>query len=229
MKHKKQIVLFGAGKIAEILLYYLRNDSAYEVAACTIDKEFIQSDKWNDLPIIPFEEIQVTHPSTDFDMFVALGYQQMNSIRATKCQEAKDKGYQLISYIHPDAGLPKDCTFGENCFVMQNALVHPRVVLGNNVFIWSGAMVGHHSVIGDHCWVTSCANISGVVKTGPNCFFAVNSTVVHGVKIASRCFIGANTLITKCTDPDEVYLTSSTPAFRLNSDQFLRMSNFDDL
>ena len=228
MKCKNPIILFGTGKIAEVLLYYFRNHSEFEVVACTVDREFIKSDIWNNLPVIPFEEILEAYPPSCFGMFVALGYQQLNALRAAKFKEAKEMGYELISFIHPDAGLPLDCNYGENCFIMQNALIHPCVTLGNNVFVWSGAMVGHHSAIGDHSWLTSCCNISGVVTTGDHCFFAVNSTVAHGVIIASNCFIGANTLITKCTDSGEVYLSSSTPAFRLNSEQFLKMSNFDN-
>jgi UDP-3-O-[3-hydroxymyristoyl] glucosamine N-acyltransferase len=112
---------------------------------------------------------------------------------------------------------------------MNQVLIHPRVQLGNNVFVWSGAMIGHHSTIGDNCWLTSCANISGVVTVGKNCFFAVNATVAHGIKIEDECFIGANALVTKCTNPGEVYLAESTKAFRLSSRQFLRMSKFADL
>jgi carbonic anhydrase/acetyltransferase-like protein (isoleucine patch superfamily) len=64
---------------------------------------------------------------------------------------------------------------------------------------------------------------------GKNCFLAVNSTIAHAVQVADNCFIGANTLVTKCTDEEEVYLAVSTKPFRLNSNQFLRMSNFSDL
>tara|TARA_R110002096_G_scaffold42144_2_gene113723 strand:- start:18553 stop:19233 length:681 start_codon:yes stop_codon:yes gene_type:complete len=225
----KPIVLFGAGKIAEVVLYYLQHHSDYEVSAITVDREHLPGEAWNGLPVVPFDEVAGAFPAEAYDMFVVLGYQEMNGLRARKVDEARQKGYHLISYVHPDAGVPKDCQIGENCFLMQNTLIHPRVILGDNVFVWSGAMIGHHSTIGDHCWLTSCANISGVVTAGNNCFFAVNSTVGHGVTVGERCFIGANALVTKCTDDDEVFLTESSKAFRLNSAQFVRMVNFDDL
>jgi sugar O-acyltransferase (sialic acid O-acetyltransferase NeuD family) len=225
----KPIVLFGTGKIAEVLLYFFRHASDYEVVACTADGSYLAEDTWQGIPTVSFESVEKQYPPKKYELFVALGYQELNALRARKCSEAKTKGYNLVSYIHPESGLPRDCEYGENCFIMNNVLIHPRVRLGNDVFVWSGAMIGHHSTIGDHCWITSCANISGVVTVGNNCFFAVNATVSHNVVIGDECFIGANALVTKCAENRQVFVAESTKPFRLNSHQFLRMSNFPQL
>ena len=225
----KPLILFGAGKIAEVLLYFFRNHSDREVVALTADEKYMTGDALYDLPLVSFENIDEEYPPESHDMFIALGYQELNALRATKLKEAKSKGYSLASYIHPKSGIPNDCLYGENCFVMNNVMIHPKVTLGDNVFVWSGAMIGHHSNIGDNCWLTSCANISGVVSVGQNCFFAVNATVGHGITIGKECFFGANSLVTKCTDDAQVFLAESTKPFRINSHQFLRMSDFTDL
>ncbi len=225
----KPVVLFGCGKIAEVVLHYLQDDERYEVAAVTVDREFLPGETWNGLPTVAFEDVQEKYPPADFDMFVALGYQQMNGLRAGKVEAATASGYELISYVHPDAAVPSDCEFGPNCFFMQNTLIHPKVKLGSNVFVWSGAMVGHHSVIGDHCWLTSCTNISGVVTAGEKCFFAVNSTVGHGVTLGKECFVGANALVVKDGEDGQTFIVEATKAHRLTSAQFLRLSKFDDL
>jgi len=224
-----QIVLFGTGKIAEVLLYFFRHHSEYEVAACTVDREFLRGEEWEGLPAVPFEEVEQLYPPDRYRMFVALGYQELNALRARKCAEAESKGYKLVSYIHPHSGLPQDCVYGDNCFIMNHVMIHPRVRLGKGVFVWSGAMIGHHSTIGDNCWLTSCANISGVVTVGKNCFFAVNATVAHNVVIGEECFLGANALVTKCTEDRQVFLAENTKPFRLSSHQFLRMSKFAQL
>lgn len=225
----KPIIIFGTGKIAEVLLYFWRNHSDREVVACTVDAGYLSTGAWNDLTVVPFDKVQAIYPPETHDMFIALGYQNMNALRARKCAEARALGYQLPSYVHPLSGLPLDCKMGDNCFIMNQALIHPCVQLGNNVFVWSGAMIGHHCIIGDNCWLTSCCNISGVVTVGANCFFAVNSTLGHGIQIGSECFIGANALVTKSANDGEVFFAESAKAFRLNSRQFLRMSNFGEL
>jgi len=225
----KPLILFGSGKIAEVLLYFFRNHSERKVVACTVDRDYLPGAEWLGLPTVAFDEVAQKYPPEDYDMFVALGYQEMNALRADACARARQAGYALVSYVHPDSGLPADCLHGDNCFIMNQVHIHPRVRLGNNVFVWSGAMVGHHSSIGDNCWLTSCANISGVVTVGCNCFLAVNATIAHGISVADNCFIGANTLITKATKPGEAYLVESTKPFRLSSSQFMRMSNFSIL
>jgi sugar O-acyltransferase (sialic acid O-acetyltransferase NeuD family) len=222
----KQIVIFGNGKIAEVLLYFFRQHSDFEVIACTVDREFISGTSWNGIPTVPFDEVHNFYPPDKFSMFVCLGYQEMNALRARKVLEAKAKGYKLVSYIHPQSGVPNDFVHGENCFVMNQVMVHPLVRLGDNVFVWSGAMIGHHSVIGDHCWITSCANISGLVTVGRQCFFAVNATIGHAISIGDECFIGANTLVTKCAKDNQVFIAESSKAFRLNSHEFIKMSKF---
>ena len=225
----KPIVLFGTGKIAEVVLYFLRHNSDRTVSACTVDRSFLPGPEWQGLPVIPFDDVAQSHPPADYDMFIALGYQEMNALRTAKCVEARSLGYTLASYVHPQSGLPSDCVHGDNCFIMNQTMIHPCVKLGDNVFVWSGAMIGHHSSIGDNCWLTSCANISGVVTVGENSFFAVNSTISNGVTLGKSCFIGANTLVTQSTCNDQVLITESTKPFRLNSHQFMRMSRFSDL
>ena len=224
-----KVIIFGTGKIADVIFYYLQNESEYTPVAFTVDKEYIKSDSFNGLPVIDFKEIQEKFPPGEHKMFVAMGYQDLNDARTEKLKQAKAKNYELISYIHPESGAPKDLQLGENCFVMNNVCIHPRVKIGSNVFIWSGTMIGHHSEVRDNCWLTSCANISGNVKVGKNCFFAVNSTVAHSVEIGNHCFLGANALVTKHLKDEQVVIEQSTKPFRLNSRQFLRMSNFSSL
>lgn len=225
----KPIILFGTGKIAEVMLYFFRHASDRTVVACTVDRNYVPGPVWEGVPVVPFDELAAAYPADQFEVFVALGYQDMNELRAAKCAELRALGYTLASYIHPQSGVPSDLVHGDNCFIMNNVMIHPCVKLGNNVFVWSGAMIGHHSTVEDNCWLTSSANVSGVVTVGSNTFLAVNSTIGHGVKIGQRCFIGANALVTQCTEDDQVYVSASTKPFRLNSQQFMRMSRFSSL
>ena len=225
----KDLIIFGNGKIAEVVFYYAKNECNLNVLAFTVDREFVKNNSFHGLPLIPFDEIESQFSPSDFAIFVAIGYQDLNKLRESKYKEAKAKGYEIINVISSKANLPENVKIGENCFIMPPSLVHPHVVIGNNTFVWSGAMIGHHSVIGDHCWLTSCCNISGVVSTGDNCFFAVNATVGHGVKIGSGCFIGANALITKNVEDKKVVIEESSKEFRLNSEQFLRFSRFTSI
>jgi sugar O-acyltransferase (sialic acid O-acetyltransferase NeuD family) len=225
----KDLIIFGNGKIADVVFYYAKNECNFNVVAFTADKEYILENKFHNLPVIPFDKIENHYKPGKYSMFIAIGYQDLNKLRETKYLAAKTLGYEIISIVSPETKLPSTVKYGENCFIMPPSIIHPEVTIGNNTFVWSGAMIGHHTIVGDNCWLTSCTNISGVVKVGKNCFFAVNSSVGHGVTIGDRCFLGANTLVTKNLADNKVVIEESSKLFRLEIDQFLRFSKFSDL
>ncbi len=226
---KKDLIIFGVGKIAEVVFYYASKECGYNVVAFCVDEQYKTWAKFQGLPVISFESIEENYPASDYDMFVAVGYHDLNRLRELKCNEAIAKGYTLISVVSPLTSLPGNVSVGYNCFIMPPSIIHPIVRLGNNVFVWSGTMIGHHSVIEDNCWLTSACNISGNVHLGANTFMAVNATIGHSVTIGKNCFIGANALLTKNLEEDKVVIVESTKAIRLTSKQFLKISNFSSL
>jgi sugar O-acyltransferase (sialic acid O-acetyltransferase NeuD family) len=219
-----KVVMFGLGKIADVIHYYMTEESDLQVVGFTCDREYVHGSFSKGLPVVPFDEVERHFPPEDVRMFVAVGYQGLNELRAAKCAEAKKKGYSLASFVHKDAGVPIGTPIGENSCIMGQVCIQPKARLGDNVFIWSGAMVGHHSAIGDNCWITGRANIAGSVQVGRNCFFAVNATVTNDIRIGNRCIIGANTLVTKDLQDGQVVIERSSEVFRLNSDQFLKIT-----
>ena len=225
----KPLVLFGCGKIAEVVLQVLRQSGQRRVAAVCADRDYLPGSVWQGLPTVAFEDVASQFPPEQFEMFIALGYQQMNELRASKCAAARALGYTLTSVQGPNVQLPSDCQHGDNCFFLGPVHVHPCVKFGSNVFVWSGAIIGHHSVVGDDCWITSGANVAGVVRLGAGSFLAINSTVVNGVSVGVRCFVGANALITKSTQDEQVFVAESSKPQRLNSRQFFRMSGIGSL
>src|ERR1700694_3868419 len=94
-----RVVIFGAGKIANEAYFYLTNDSPHEIAAFTVDREYLHDAENLGLPVVPFDEVSDVYPPRDFKMFVAVGYQDLNRFRAKKYEEAKAKRYELISYV----------------------------------------------------------------------------------------------------------------------------------
>jgi sugar O-acyltransferase (sialic acid O-acetyltransferase NeuD family) len=173
----KPVILFGTGKIAEVVSYYAVEECGIDVAAYTVDEKHKQGDTFMGKPVVVFEQLVSLYPPNQYDLFVAVGYHDLNEIRAQKCASAKALGYKLVSIISPQTNLAKNVVYGENCFIMSPCIVHPNVTLGHDVFVWSGALLGHHSVIGDHCWFTSNCNIGGNVTMGQHCFVALNATV----------------------------------------------------
>lgn len=219
-----KVVLFGAGKIADVVYHQLTHDSPHEVIAFSVDGEYIrQKEKWG-LPVLPFEDIQNTYSPDDFKMLVAVGYQDLNRLRARKYLEAKEKGYELISYVSSRASNVSNVEIGDNCLILENAVLQPCSKMGNDVFFWNGNHLGHHASIADHCYVAGQVVISGSAVIGEYCFLGVNATIGHEVTIGRESFIGAGALITKTALPKSVYIVPDTQKFRLDSDSFLKLT-----
>ncbi len=219
------IVIFGAGKVSDVLFHHLRDDDRYNVVAFTTDAAHLPDGAtFNGLPVVAFESVHEKYPPSSHQMLVAVGYHDLNAVRKAKYEAAKAKGYTLASYVSKRAGVGSWLKMGENCIVLDNATIEPGVTLGNNVVVWSGVLLGHHSTIEDHAWIAGQAVFGGSTRLGARSFVGLGAIVAHEVEIGEQSFLGAGVFVTKCTDPKAVFVTENTPLFRLDSERFLRIS-----
>lgn len=205
MKTKK-VIIFGTGDIAQLAKYYFDIDSAYEVAGFTVDKDYCLSSTFENLPLVPFDDIEQHFAATDFEMFIALSYAKMNNLREIKYLKAKEMNYRIASYISSHCTYLSQFSPGENSFILENNTIQPYVKIGDNVTLWSGNHIGHHSVIESHNFISSHVVISGHCIIESNCFIGVNATIGHQVTIAKETLVGAGAIITKNTEEASVYL-----------------------
>jgi sugar O-acyltransferase (sialic acid O-acetyltransferase NeuD family) len=205
-----KIIIFGTGDIAQIANYYFEIDSEHEVVAFTINQEYISDNSFEGKPVVPFEEILQRYPCEDFKMFIALSYSKLNRIREAKYYEAKQKGYELISYVSSKCSYMSQYACGDNCFIFEDNTIQPFVKIGNNVTLWSGNHIGHHSVLNDHIFISSHVVISGHCRISSNSFIGVNATIGHQVVIANENIIGAGSIITKNTETGNVWVPSKS-------------------
>ena len=220
----ENIILFGAGKIAEVAFSYLQEDSNYKIVAFTINKEYIRDKLFLNLPLIPFEEIEKTYPPTKFKMLIMIGYHNLNKIRAEKYFHAKEKGYNLISYVSSKASIASDVLIGENCFITEFNSIQPYCEIGNDVVMWPNNHISHHCKIKDHNWITAGVSISGSTTIESFCFIGVNSGIGHEITIGDENLLGSGSNITKSTEPKSVFISANTPKFKLDSTMFLRFT-----
>ncbi len=221
------IVIFGISKVAEIVHTYITHDESFKVAGFCVDRQYLAEETKFGLPVIAFEDIEKDFPPDKYKMLVAIGYHDMNKTREQKCKEAKDKGYELVSYVNKDADVAPNAKIGKNCIILNNVSVEPFVEIGNNVCLYCNATVAHHSKIDDNVWITSGTVVGGNSTVGKNCFLGINSTIGHNINIGAENFIGAGAVITKNTEDKSVYVNPDTPKYRLNVDQFMKLFKFD--
>lgn len=213
----KPLVIFGSSDIAQLAHHYFNTDSDYDIVAFTVDAEFVKDSEYCGLPVVAFENLISSYPPNSCDLFIALSYSKLNSIRKAKFVAAKEKGYKLGSYISSKASILNGGNIGENCFIFEDNTIQPFVTIGNNVTLWSGNHIGHHSVINDHTFIASHVVVSGGVKIGEQCFIGVNATLRDHITIGDRCVIGAGALMLADAEPEGVYIGTATERSRVPS------------
>jgi sugar O-acyltransferase (sialic acid O-acetyltransferase NeuD family) len=214
-----KLVIFGTGSFAECAQFYFDNDSPHEVVAFTVHGDHIESNELGGLPVVAFEELGSNFAPDSHEMFVAVGYKDVNRVRARICEEAKGAGYSLATYVSTKATTWPGLVIGENCFVFEDNTIQPFGRIGNDVVLWSGNHIGHHHRIGDHCFITSHVVVSGHVEIGAYSFIGVNATLRDAITIGEANVIGAGALIMKSTADKEVYTTPRTKAIERTSDE----------
>ncbi|MGI8958806.1 MAG: acetyltransferase [Bryobacteraceae bacterium] len=215
----QKVILFGSGQMASMIYFYLTHDSSFEVTAFTVNREHMKEQTLLGLPVVPFEDIERSHPPGEFEMCIPISYRGVNQLRAEKYQQAKDKGYRMINYISSKATVWPGLVIGDNCIVLEGCIVQPFAEVGSNVFMGCGSLVGHHCAIGDHCFFAPGAVTLGSVRVGPYCFLGANSTIRDGIIVAGECVIGAGVNVTRNTEEKQVYIGSPTEPLTKRSDE----------
>ncbi len=219
---KRRAIIFGTTSFAEVVDFYLGHDSDYEVVGFTASGAHITGDRFCGRPLVPFETVAERFPPDGHDMFVAVGYRQMNRLRQMFCEQAREKGYRLLSYICSKATHWGDTQISDNVFIFEDNTIQPFVSIGAGSVLWSGNHIGHHTIVGDYCFITSHVVVSGNCLVGDRVFLGVNATVADGVRVAAGTLVGPGALIKKDTEEKSVYVADKTTKFPRDSTRFFR-------
>jgi len=215
----KRLVIFGAGQIGQVAHYYFTEDSDYDVAAFTVDAAYLDADRFLGLPVLPFEDIEKHSAPGEYDIFVAMGYGQLNRSREEKVSAARAKGYRLAHFISNRAEVWSGFEPSENLFILENNTVQPFVTIGENTTLWSGNHIGHHTTIGANVFIASHAVISGAVTIGDNSFVGVNATVADNITVGRRTVIGAGALLLNDAPDNGVFAVAGTEKSKVPSNR----------
>lgn len=189
------LVVFGAGQIAELADFYFESDSDHRIVAFTVDGDHLREDHFRGRPVVPFESVAEAFPPERVGLFVAVSYSRINALRTEKVAAAKGLGYRLASYLSSRATAFRGFELKDNCFILEDNTIQPFARIGSNVTLWSGNHIGHHSVIEDDVFLASHVVVSGGVRIGRGSFVGVNVTLRDHVTIGQKCVLGAGALV----------------------------------
>ncbi len=215
----RKLVLFGNGAVAEVLHHQFSRHTDYEIVGFTVDRDYVGDGRCCGLPLVAWEDVASVWPPDSHELMVAIGYVRVNRLRAERVAQAREMGYRLASYVHPQASLWDGFILGENCRINENVIIQPFASIGDNVFIGAGSLIGHHTTIGDHCHLSAGVHVAGQVDIGAYCYFGIHSTVRNRVSVAPRCVIGAGAVLLGDTVERGVYMAPAAELLPIDSDR----------
>lgn len=215
----RKTIIFGTARFAEITKYYLDSHGG-RVVAFTVDGDYLKDSTFCDRPVIAFEDIAEAYPPNDHDMVVAVGYGNLNSLRAERFVQAKALGYRLPGFVHPSNTIAGNVAIGANNLIFENNVILPFARIGDNVTVWCSNTIGHHVEIGDHAWITMNATVSGEARIGSRCFVGAGALFGPRIDVGERCIVGAGALLMDDAAAGGIYKAPATPRHRVTSDRF---------
>lgn len=226
----RRVVCFGESQLASLAHFYITHDTPHEVVAFCVDAEYRARDEFEGKPLVDFETLTETYPPGEFLLFLPISFKRMSRFRRERFEAAKAKGYGCLSYVSSKAttypGEAPGCLdVGENCFIFEDNTIQPYVRIGDNCVLWSGNHVGHHTRLASHVFLTSHVVISGSCRVEEHSFFGVNAAVRDETVIAHDTLVGMGAIITKDTEPYEVYLGAKPFKLPRRSDELETLSH----
>jgi sugar O-acyltransferase (sialic acid O-acetyltransferase NeuD family) len=193
----EEIIIYGTGKLAQMVYYLLKESREYEAVGFTADQEYCTRETFLSLPLIAFDHVDKFYPPDQYKMLTVIGGLGGTEIRKTMFQNAKEKGYNHINYIHPTAVIEGSVEMGENNIIFPYTILGFSGKMGDNNIVREKVYLGHDFILGDHCFIGVGCNIGGESNIGDLTYIAMDTTVSNNIIIQAHTFIGIGSLVLK--------------------------------
>lgn len=197
------LVLFGAGQIAEVAKAYIDEYSGDRVVGFTVDAAFHRDESFAGLPLVAWERLEEVFPPSAVQLLGPLSYRALNELRRDRHAEGKARGYAFGSFIHPSS-LVHRASIGENAFILEANVIQPFVRIGQGVMMWAGNHFGHHVVVEDYCFFASHVLLGSGARIGERCFVSGGVSVVPGVSVGAASLLSVGAMVKEDVPPESL-------------------------
>jgi UDP-perosamine 4-acetyltransferase len=128
---------------------------------------------------------------------IGVGMMPGGTRRAELFSACRERGFELLSVMHPSATLAPRRSFGAGVQVMAGAVVQTGVRLEDNVIVNTRASVDHDCSVGGDVMIGPGAVLCGEVHIGAGTYVGAGAVILPGVRIGARAVIGAGSIVTR--------------------------------
>lgn len=216
------IVIFGAGKAAEVASFYIERFSDYEIAGYTVDDEFVDADAFNGKPLVPWSGLEQHFPPGRFRLLGPITAARLNAVRRDRFREGKQRGYEFASFMHPQTRNYGNA-IGDNCLILDDCTIQPFAEIGDNVIIWSKSIIGHHTQVGPDCFLSSQVTIGARACVGRESYFGTLCAVLSGYTLGARSVVLNGAIVTQNGSDEAVFVGAKPREIRGGRNRILKL------
>jgi len=208
----KNLIVYGAGEFGSLISNVVSYNRDLNIVAFGDDDLGKKDQLIDGIPI--FGNQDLFNFAIDNDIKYAISSIGNNKIRAEKYTLLKNKGFQMLSIVHPKALIDTKVTYGENVIIEMGTAIHTNSNIGNNVFLGGDALIGHHNIIGDHVLIGGNVSFGGSVVVEDYVSIGVGASIKPGVRLGKGSIIGVGAAVINDVDPGDTVV--GVPAKRIN-------------
>ena len=200
------IIMFGAGGHAKSVISVLQAQARWQLAGLLEDGAREMERQVLGYPVLGDQgQLDRLRKAGITKAMVAIGD---NTVRGRLADVIVDRGFELVSIIHPTACLMTDCVVEQGAFLHVLSVIGPECRVGRNTIVQPYTSLGHEGRIGDCVQFCPGVHVGGKAMIGDFCFFGPGAVVYPGVKIGCNVEVGANSVINKDV-PDHVVVVGN--------------------
>lgn len=188
----EQIVIFGAGGHAKVVIDAIEMEGRYEIAFLADADIALVGTTLQGYPVHSERDGFAAQAQGVTHAFVAIGH---NAIRQRIAVAATNCGFVLPGIVHPAATVARSALFGAGTLIMPGSVINADARIGANVIINTGAIIEHDCHVGDNAHIAPRATLCGGVQIGAGTLIGAGAVILPGVCVGAGATVGAGALV----------------------------------
>jgi UDP-N-acetylbacillosamine N-acetyltransferase len=209
MAKSNKLVIWGASGHALVVADIIRLSGIYEIAGF-IDDVNVERHKTG------FHSFHILGGREQLDIVRRKGVEHIifgfgdSEARLNLTELVHEKGFTLITAIHPRSVVADDVKIGQGTVIAAGAVINPCTSIGENVIVNTSASVDHECVIDDGVHICPGVHLGGRVTVGRSTWVGIGAVVKDRVRIGAGSLIGAGSVVV--TDIPEGVVAYGVPS-----------------
>ena len=200
---KEKIFIFGASGHAKVVIDIIERQGLYEIVSLFDDDLSLKGQQIYNYPVLGGKD-DLLDCGLEHGI-VAIGG---NRARQAVAGWLRDKGFELITAVHPSAQLARGVKIDSGSVVMAGAIINSDSTIGQDVIINTRASIDHDCRIGDGVHIAPGTTLCGTVTVGEGTFICAGATIIPNLTIGSHVTVGAGSTVIRDV-PDGVTVAGS--------------------